>query len=128
MRVFTLSLNAFIIWEISSVSAVWIAVGRGSVVGGVVVSGEVVGVKVGGVIVIGGVSSVEVGSVVVSGGVFTGVVGGVVVGGGVVGVTVGGKSEVIREGGKEGAQEVSCRVVKTLISCRLDVGEESVRR
>ena len=33
-----------------------------------------------------------------------------------------------RKGGKEGAQEVSVMVVKTLISCRLDVGEESMGR
>jgi hypothetical protein len=34
--------------------------------------------------------------------------------------------EESRKGGKEVAQEVYCKVVKSLITCRLDVGEESM--
>jgi hypothetical protein len=36
--------------------------------------------------------------------------------------------EESRKGGKEVAQEVSCKVVKSLITCRLGVGEENRRR
>jgi hypothetical protein len=99
------SLKSFVIWEISSVNAFWILVGRGSVFGGVVGSGEVVGVKLGGVIIGGGGVSGEVGGVVVRGGVFSCVVGVVVIGGGVVGGEVVGKA---------------------LITCRLVKGDEAV--
>jgi hypothetical protein len=51
------SVNSFFIRESSAASAVWIAVGRGSVFGDVVVSGEVFGVEVGGVIVSGNIVS-----------------------------------------------------------------------
>jgi hypothetical protein len=37
-----------------------------------------------------------------------------------------GVKKDIWEGGKEVAQEVSCKVIKALITCRLDVGKGNV--